>query len=105
MKYFLMYVMATQVLRAIIKLALLASYEGYPRTTKWSRSDDAYAVERRNLSRDGITSVDNAVARIKRLNPSILLVNANKSMAEYCDLLLALQQLRLLLLLFWVVFS
>ncbi len=55
-------------------------------------SENAHAGERRELGRDGIASVDNAVARIKRLNPRILLINANKSMAEYCDLLLALQQ-------------
>ena len=48
-------------------------------------------VERRLVSRKSITSVDNAIARIKRLNPRVLLVNANKSIDEYCDLLLALR--------------
>ena len=48
-------------------------------------------VERRFVSRNSVTSVDNAIARIKRLNPRVLLVNANKSIDEYCDLLLALQ--------------
>lgn len=56
-----------------------------------TRSDRAYTVERRQMPRDGITPVENAIARIKRLNPHILLVNANKLLDEYCDLLLALQ--------------
>jgi DNA-binding NarL/FixJ family response regulator len=48
-------------------------------------------VERRCIRRNDITPVDNAIARIKRLNPSILFVNAHRLMGEYCDLLLALQ--------------
>ena len=48
-------------------------------------------VERRLVSRNNITPVDNAIARIKRLNPRVLLINANKSIDEYCDLLLALR--------------
>ena len=48
-------------------------------------------VERRCASRDGVTPVDNAIARIKRLNPRVLLVNANKSIDEYCDLLFVLR--------------
>lgn len=54
-----------------------------------SNYDDT--IERRHTHRNDITPVDNAIARIKRLNPSILLVNANRSIDEYCDLLLALQ--------------
>ncbi len=50
-----------------------------------------HTLERRLVSRDNVTPVDNAIARIKRLNPRILLVNANKSIDEYCDLLFALR--------------
>ncbi len=56
-----------------------------------ARSNYDNTVERRHVHRNDITPVDNAIARIKRLNPSILLVNANRLMDEYCDLLLALQ--------------
>lgn len=55
-------------------------------------SDYDNKIERRGMPRSGIAAVDNAIARIKRLNPNILLVNANRSMEEYCDLLVALQQ-------------
>lgn len=48
-------------------------------------------VERRFASRNSVTPIDNAVARVKRLNPRVLLINANKSIDEYCDLLLALR--------------
>lgn len=48
-------------------------------------------VERRFASRHDVTPVDNAIARIKRLNPRVLLVNANKSIDDYYDLLLALR--------------
>ena len=56
-----------------------------------AQSDRVYTIERRRVPRNGITPVDNAIARIKRLNPSVLLVNANKLLDDYCDLLLALQ--------------
>ena len=49
-------------------------------------------IERRLISRDAVTAVDNAIARIRRLNPRILLVNANKPTDEYCDLLFTLWQ-------------
>ena len=49
------------------------------------------SVERRLVSRDGITSVASAIARIKRLKPRVLLVNANESSDAYCDLLLTLR--------------
>ncbi|WP_143074301.1 response regulator transcription factor [Nitrosomonas sp. Nm166] len=49
-------------------------------------------IERRLVSRDTVTAIDNAIARIKRLNPRILLVNANKPTDEYCDLLFTLRQ-------------
>ncbi len=47
-------------------------------------------IDRRCVARDDLTFVDNAIARICRLNPQVLLINANKSRDEYCDLLLAL---------------
>lgn len=56
-----------------------------------TRSNYANHVERRFVSRHSVTPVENAIARIKRLNPRVLLVNANKSIDAYCDLLLALQ--------------
>ncbi|WP_297325217.1 hypothetical protein [Nitrosomonas sp.] len=56
-----------------------------------TRSDRAHTIERRRVPRDDITPIENAIARIKRLNPHILLVNANKLLDEYCDLLIALQ--------------
>ena len=59
-------------------------------TDKQSNHDSN--VERRLVSRNNITSIDNAIARIKRLNPRVLLVNANKSIDEYRDLLLALRE-------------
>lgn len=59
-------------------------------TDKQSNHDSN--VERRLVSRNNITSIDNAIARIKRLNPMVLLVNANKSIDEYRDLLLALRE-------------
>lgn len=55
------------------------------------RSNYDHTLERRLVPRNGVTPVDDAIARIKRLNPRVLLVNANTSIAEYCDLLLALQ--------------
>ncbi len=57
-----------------------------------NQSDYDNRIERRGAPRSGIAAVDDAIARIKRLNPNILLVNANRSMEEYCDLLVALQQ-------------
>lgn len=56
-----------------------------------TRSNYDNHVERRFVSRNRITPVDNAISRIKRLNPRVLLINANKSIGEYSDLLLALQ--------------
>ncbi len=50
-------------------------------------------LERRQESRHEMTVIDNALARIKRLSPRVLLVNANNSIEEYCDFLLALQYL------------
>lgn len=56
-----------------------------------TQSNYDHHLERRLVPRDGITPVENAIARIKRLNPRVLLINANKSIDEYCDLLFALR--------------
>ncbi len=70
---------------------LLRHKENYVELLTDTRSDCAHTIERRWVSRDGITPVEDAIARVKRLNPHILLVNASKLLDEYCDLLLALQ--------------
>lgn len=56
-----------------------------------TESGDNPQCERRQESRHAMTVIDNALARIKRLNPRVLLVNASNSIEEYCDFLLALQ--------------
>lgn len=54
-------------------------------------SGDIQSMERRCIARDELTFVENAVARIRRLNPQVLLMNAGQAMQECCDLLRALQ--------------
>ena len=47
--------------------------------------------ERRQTLRNSEAAIENAVARIKRLRPQILLINANQAIDEYCDLLFVLR--------------
>ena len=48
-------------------------------------------VERRLMPRDNIDASENEVARIKRLNPQVMLVNIDSFADEECALLLALR--------------
>lgn len=54
-------------------------------------SDGAQSTERRCTVRDDLSFVENAIARIRRLNPQIVLMNTGQTIQECCDLLLALQ--------------
>ncbi|MFZ5523327.1 MAG: DNA-binding response regulator [Pseudomonadota bacterium] len=49
-------------------------------------------VNRRLKPRNNVTASENEVARIKRLNPHVLLVNLNLSTDEECALLLSLRR-------------
>lgn len=54
-------------------------------------SDSTPSAERRCIARDDLSFVENAIARIRRLNPQILLMNTGQTTQECCDLLLALR--------------
>lgn len=54
-------------------------------------SVDIQSIERRRIARNELSFVENAIARIRRLNPQVLLMNASEAIQECCDLLLALQ--------------
>ena len=54
-------------------------------------SDDIQTEERRRIARDDLSFVENTIARIRRLNPQVLLMDASQTMHECCDLLQALQ--------------
>lgn len=56
-----------------------------------SPSQGIQSEERRRLARCGLSFVENAIARIRRLKPQILLMNTSRAMHECCDLLLALR--------------
>lgn len=48
------------------------------------------STERRCIARDDLSFIDNVIARIRRLNPQIVLMSVSRAMHECCDLLLAL---------------
>ncbi len=56
-----------------------------------SPSQAIQSEERRRLTRCGLSFVENAIARIRRLKPQILLMNTSRAMHECCNLLLALR--------------
>jgi DNA-binding NarL/FixJ family response regulator len=61
-------------------------------TTSTEVGNDYAFVDRRLKPRNNLTASEDEVARIKRLNPHVLLVNINLSADEECALLLSLRR-------------
>ena len=68
----------------------LQSEQGVRVLTNVATSGSGVTRNRRRQSRQGMTAVEDAVARVRRLNPRILLVNLNQGTSADGEMLLSL---------------
>lgn len=70
----------------------LQSEEGISVLADIASDANVISINRRIKSRSKISTIENAVARIRRLSPRILLANLNQSLDADCSLLVSLRR-------------